>query len=150
MENHLDIYISGLNSGIYTWNNTFMYHRMIWTKNADNPEGAESLDNLYSGILIRLWRNNGTGNFLIRFFKAVKLMTNRNLYSFLNNANKFDYIDRFSYDAKLNAQTAAENFYIAASYGANKDLYNYFVSTLRRSIRQEARTYAINLIANNP
>ena len=153
MEKHLDIYINGYNSGIYTWDNTFMYNRMIWTKNADNPNGAESLDNLFSGILIRLWKNNGKYNFLKRFYNAIKLMNNRNAYYFLNVVNKSSYIDNLSTDTsnvKLNAQTAAENFYIASSYGANKDLYNYFVDTLHRSIRQEARTYAINLIANNP
>jgi len=153
MEKHLDTYIEGYNSGIYTWDNTFMFNRMIWTKNADNPNGAESLDNLYSGILIRLWRNNGNGNFLKRFYKAVKLMSNRNSYYFLNNADELTYLDNLSTDAlnvKLNAQTAAENFYIASSYGANKDLYDFFTGTLHRSIRQEARTYANNLIVNNP
>ena len=153
MERHLDTYINGLNSGIYTWDNAFMYNRMIWSANAANPNGAESLDNLYSGILIRLWRNNGNKVFLIRFFKAIQLMSNRNAYYFLDLENKLYYIDTLSTDttnAKLNAQTAAENFYIAASYGAKQDLYIYFTVTLRRSIRQEARDYAINLINNNP
>jgi len=143
MEKHLDIYIDGLNSGIYTWDNTFMYNRLIWTKN------AESLDNLYSGILIRLWRNNGEGKFLLRFFKSIQLMGNRNAINLLNVSNKLNYIDTLSTDTnnvKLNAQTASENFYIAASYGANKDLYDYFTETLKRSIRQEARDYANNLI----
>jgi hypothetical protein len=153
MERHLDTYITGLNNGIYTWDNTFMYSRMIWTKNIDNPNGAESLDNIYSGLLIRLWRNHGGKVFLIRFFKAIKLMNNRNTYNFLNLSNKLDYIDNLStdiYNAKLTAQTAAENFYIASTYGANQDLYTYFTVTLKRSIRQEARDYAINLIKNNP
>ena len=105
MENHLDTYISGLNSGIYTWDNTFMYNRMIWTANADNPNGANSLDDLYSGLLIRLWRRYGGNIFLIRFFKAIKLMSNRNAYHFLNVVNKLDYIDTLStngiYDVKL-------------------------------------------------
>ena len=153
MERHLDTYLNGLNSGIYTWDNTFMYHRMIWTANAANPGGAESLDNLYSGILIRLWRNNGSNVFLLRFFRAIKLMNNRNAYHFYNLPNKLDYIDNLSTsldDVKLNAQTAAENFYIASSYGATRDLYDYFVNTLKRSIRSEAQTYVINLIRNNP
>lgn len=153
MEKHLDIYINGYNSGIYTWDNTFMFNRLIWTKNKENPDGAESLDNLYSGLLIRLWRNNGNDNFLKRFYKAIKLMNDRNAYYFLNKSDKSIYIDNLSTNtsnAKLNAQTAAENFYIASSYAANKDLYDYFERILGRSIRQEARSYAINLIVNNP
>jgi hypothetical protein len=152
MEKHLDTYIEGYNSGIYTWDNTFMYNRMIWTNNEDNPNGSESLDNLYSGLLIRLWKNNGTNNFLKRFYKAIKLMNDRNAYYFLNRSDKLTYIDNLSTNTsnvKLNAQTAAENFYIASSYGANKDLYDYFENTLHRSIRIEARSYAINLIVNN-
>jgi len=119
---------------------------MIWTND------RESLDNLYSGILIRLWRNNGKNIFLLRFFKAIKLMNNRNSINLLNSPNKLNYVDTLSTNtnnAKLTAQTAAENFYIASSYGANKDLYDYFTITLKRSIRQEARDYATNLIANN-
>ena len=149
MEIHLDRYING---SIYTWDNTFMYSRMIWTANADNPNGAESLDNIYSGLLIRLWRRYGGKVFLIRFFKAITLMNNRNAYHFLNVVNKLDYIDILSNDitnAKLTVQTAAENLYIAASYGANQDLYTYFTITLKRSIRQEARSYAIALITYN-
>jgi hypothetical protein len=80
-------------------------------------------------------------------------MNDRNAYYFLNRSDKLTYIDNLSTNTsnvKLNAQTAAENFYIASSYAANKDLYNYFNSILGRSIRQEARSYAINLIVNNP
>jgi hypothetical protein len=149
MEFHLDTYI---NDSSYTWDNTFMYSRMIWTKNIDNPNGAQSLDNIYSGILIRLWRNYGGQVFLARFFNAIKLMNNRNANYFLNVDNKLNYVDNLSTNidnVKLNAQTAAENFYIASSYGAKTDLYNYFTKTLRRSIRQEARNYANNLILQN-
>jgi hypothetical protein len=132
MEYHLDTYVSGLNSGIYTWDNTFMYNRLIWTKDINSPDGAQSLDNLYSGLLIRLWRNHGGNIFLMRFFKAIKLMNNRYAYNFLNLPNKLDYIDNLSTntnDVKLTAQTAAENFYIASSYGAAQDLYDYFTKT---------------------
>jgi hypothetical protein len=139
MEINLDIYIAGVNSGIYTWDNTLMYSRMIWTKNADNPNGAQGLDNLYSGLLIRLWRNYGQYTFLVRFFKAIQMMTDRNAVTYFNSPNKLNYIDSLSTDinnAKLNAQTAAENFYIAATYAASTDLYDYFTGTLQRSIRQ--------------
>jgi hypothetical protein len=51
---------------------------------------------------------------------------------------------------KLTCQAAAENYYIAASYGATKDLYDYFKNTLGAPIRDEARTYALKLIADNP
>lgn len=152
MEYHLDTYITGITKGIYTWNNTFMYSRLIWTKDTNEPDGSQSLDNLYSGLLIRLWRNYGTQTFLLRFYKAIRLMDNRNAFNLLNSLNKGNYIDSLSTDesnVKLNAQTASENFYIASSYGAKIDLYTYFVNTLKRSIRQEARDYANNLIKNN-
>jgi len=152
MENHLNTYIAGANNNIYTWDNTFMFNRLIWSKNIDNPNGSESLDNLHSAILIRFWKNYDKQNFLIRFFKAIKLMNNRFSSYFLNSINKLNYIDNLSTDesnVKLNAQTAAENFYIASSYGAKIDLYTYFTNTLKRSIRTEARTYATNLINNN-
>jgi hypothetical protein len=152
MEFHLDTYITGIKNGIYTWDNTFMYSRLIWTKNTEEPDGSQSLDNLYSGLLIRLWRNHGSQTFLQRFYNAIKLMNNRNAFNLLNSRNKANYIDSLSTDesnVKLNAQTASENFYIASSYGAKTDLYNYFVNTLKRNIRQEARDYANNLIRNN-
>jgi hypothetical protein len=79
-------------------------------------------------------------------------MSNRSASNYLNLSNKLNYIDTLSTDTnnvKLNAQTAAENFYIASSYGASKDLYDYFTVTLKRSIRKEARDYANNLILKN-
>ncbi len=140
MEKHLDTYIE---SG-KPWEEIYMYNRLEWT------EDRESLDNLYSGLLIRLWRNYGRFTFLQRMFKAIRNMYNRSGNNYRNKPWASDYIDNLSYDynsvIKLNYQTARENFYIASSYGANTDLYDYFVNTLRCPIRNEARTYAINLI----
>jgi hypothetical protein len=62
--------------------------------------------------------------------------------------NKWD--PRGGEGPKLTCQTAAENYYIAASYGANKDLYDYFKNTLGAPIRDEARAYALKLISDNP
>jgi len=146
MEYHLNMYINGN----YKWDDVFMYDRLIW--NTD-----ESLDNLYSGLLIHLWKNYNTNNmFLIRFFKAINLMIpNRHPQNFQYSSNISSPTNDGSTqdpiaNLRLNSQTASENFYIASSYAAKQDLYTYFTVTLRRSIRLEARDYAINLINNNP
>ena len=147
MENHLDIYINGN----YIWDDVFMYDRLIWNTN-------ESLDNLYSGLLIRLWSTHTTNgnNFIVRFFKAINLMipsrhpkTFQYSSSVTSPANDGATQDPIA-NLRFNAQTAAENFYIAASYGAKQDVYTYFTVTLRRSISPEAQTYAINLIKDYP
>jgi hypothetical protein len=146
MEDHLDIYIDGT----YEWNDVFMYDRLIWNT-------SQSLDNLYSGLLIRLWKTyNTNGNFLVRFFNAINLMIPTRHPQFFQNSqqNIVKYTDgNANVDPsylRLNPQTAAENFYIASSYGAKQDLYTYYTVTLRRSIRPEAQTLALNLINNNP
>jgi hypothetical protein len=146
MEDHLDIYINGT----YTWDDVFMYDRLIWNT-------SQSLDNLYSGLFIRLWKTyNTSGNFLVRFFNAITLtIPMRHPEVFQNSQQNIQtYTDGNlnvnRSELRLNSQTAAENFYIASSYGAKQDLYTYFTVTLRRSIRQEARNYALNLISNNP
>ena len=145
-EDHLDIYINGT----YTWDDAFLCNRLIWNTN-------ESLDNLYSALIIRLWKTyNTNGDFLIRFFSAIKLMIPMRHPQFFQNTpqNIANYTDGVMNtdpnNLRLNLRTAAENFYIAASYGAKQDIYTYFTVTLRRSIRPEAQTFALNLIKNNP
>lgn len=150
-ENYLDTYIAGANSGIYTWDNTFMYYKLIWTSDSNNPYGSVSIDDLYAGILVRLWKMYGGKTFLIGFFRAISMMANRHAVSYLNSPNKLSYIDSLSTNtsnAKLNVLTVIENLYIASTRGARLDLYNYFTGTLKVPIRQEARTYAINLMNN--
>jgi hypothetical protein len=166
-ESTLDNYITGVADGMYTWQNTMMYNRLIWTGQGECLEtGCAGLDNLYSAILIRLFKTQGGVTYITRLIKAImKLGRPRYATTLINDAQPSKYVDSFTLektpapgkstfntmlDSKLNMQTAAENYYIASSYGANKDLYTYFTVTLGAPIRQEARTYAINLIANNP
>jgi hypothetical protein len=82
--------------------------------------------------------------------------------TFMNSPNAANYVDSITVakapgfnpiggeGPKLTCQAAAENYYIAASYGATKDLFDYFKNTLGAPIREEARTYALKLIADNP
>ena len=168
-EEKLDTYIAGVKSGIYTWLNTMMFNRLIWTGQGDcQATGCSGLDDLYSGLLIRLFKTQGGLIFLKRLIKAViTLGTPRYATTFMDSPNAGDYVDYLTVEKvpsphnniwdprggegpKLTCQTAAENYYIAASYGANKDLYDYFKNTLGAPIRDEARAYALKLMSDNP
>ena len=167
-EKNLDIYIKGVSDGIYTWLNTMMFPRLIWTGKGDCKEtGCSGLDDLYAGLLIRLFKTHGGVVYFKRFIKAImKLGIPRYATTLMDNENPGKYVDsitvlktpsphnnrwdpRGGEGPKLTYQTAAENYYIAASYGANKDLYDYFKITLGAPIRDEARTYALDLIRFN-
>ena len=106
MEDHLDMYINGN----YMWDDVFMYDRLIWNT-------SESLDNLYSGLLIRLWKTYNTNNtFLIRFFKAINLMIpsrhpkNFQYTLFITSPADDGATQDPIANLRFNAQTAAENF----------------------------------------
>jgi len=86
--------------GGHDWSTTFMHERVKW-------DPSTSLDNVYSGILINLWRAHGRGAFLTRFFIA---LNDRPCVS------------------KEDAQGASENFAIAVSRAARADLTDYFHS----------------------
>ena len=167
-EGQLDTYIKGVSDGIYTWLNTMMFPRLIWTAAGDCMDtGCAGLDDIYSGLLIRLFKTHGGITYFKRFIKAVmKLGEPRYATTLMNDQNAAKYVDsitilktpsplynywdeRGGEGPKLTCQTAVENYYIAASYGAEKDLYDYFKTTLGAPIRDEARTYALELLRNN-
>jgi len=116
MENHLDQYILG---GL-SWDETFMHDRLLWAPDT-------SLDNVYSGIIIRLWRNYGRRDFLRRWFASIPLLIVHNKNSII----------------------ARENFFIAACMGAQQNLQSYFVM-LRWPIRSEVYTKVNTLLSSNP
>ena len=158
-ERELDTYIAGVKDTSYNWVNTFMFHRLIWSATDSAPYGAKSLDNLYSGILIRLWKNYGKNKFLLRFFKALNYMSksgpNTRSATYLSNrVNRSVYMDTLSTSDtlnKLNYQTASENFYIAASYGAGKNLQGKLaafsnITPFYTPLTPEAITYCKKLL----
>jgi hypothetical protein len=154
MENQLNIYTTGVFDASYNWGNTFTFNRLIWTATTDSPDGTESLDNLYSGVLIRFWKNYGRKRFLRRFFRAVNYMNtnvsdNRSPIYFNTLQNFVEYTDSANL---LTNRTASENFYIAASYGAGMNLTGPLapfsnVSPFYSPLRQEAITYCTRLLS---
>jgi len=129
MVQHLDKYINGkketrqssssssssLSTSVssYTWEDVFLHERLPWDNNV-------SLDNIYSGLLAILYQNYGANYFIYRWFtKAIPLLLQRCPKS------KQDY------------RTAAENFYLASCIGANQNLQDYFIQTLRWPLSKE-------------
>ena len=91
MEAQLARYVSG---GA-PWEETFMHERLPW-------DGASSLDNVFSGALVVLWRAHGRGAFLRRFFAALDGLR--------------------SPAGKADVGAARDNFFLAACAGARADL----------------------------
>lgn len=100
---HLERYrASGL-----PWGAVFRHVRLPW-------DAATSLDNVYSGLLVTLWRRHGRGRFLRRWFRgALPLLRARCPAS------------------KADVSGAADNFFLAACYAAGADLTADFVGGLR-------------------
>jgi hypothetical protein len=94
MEDELKTYIS--RGGPFA--ETFLHERLPW-------KPASSVDNVWSGLLVRLWRDHGRGAFLARFFAAIPALAATRA-----PASKADFA------------TASENFFIAACAGARADL----------------------------
>jgi hypothetical protein len=111
MEAHLQVYVE---SGL-AWDEVFMHERLPW-------DGASSLDNVYSGLIIRLWRLYGAV-FLTRFFTALRSLEPPS--------------------SKIDVETARENFAVAAARAARVDLSDFF-----RNLRWPLRERAQRLVAN--
>jgi len=85
-----------------SWSNTFLYEFVEWSP-------LNSLDNVYSGLLAILWGSYGRSAFLKNWFECLpKLQPTNNNYVI-----------------------AADNYFIASCYGAQLNLSNYFINTLR-------------------
>lgn len=120
MLNHLTIYMNN-STGTFSWDTVFMKSILPW-------DSSSSLDNLYSGLLVYLYRNHGEVDFLKRFFRALPVLLPR------APASKFD------------AAAARDNFFLAASVGANSSLLNFFTQDLRFSISTEASQFLSTLL----
>lgn len=118
MEGKLNTYMA---NSSYTWDNVWMKQLLPWDQ-------WSSLDNLYAGLLVHLYRNYGGYAFLRGMWRAIPGLLDRvpgtanNLESFKNN------------------QRARDNFFIAASQGAGPgvDLLPLFRDRLRWNISQAA------------
>lgn len=106
------------------WGDVFHHERLPW-------DAGSSLDNVYSGLLVALWRGHGGRAFLARWFAALPLL----LASQCRPASKEDW------------PAAADCFYLAASCGAGDDLCDYFEGTLRWPVSGRAREACAGLVA---
>jgi len=116
MEDEVDSFLA---SGL-PWDSVFLHERFPWN-------AARSLDNLYAGLLIRLWRGHGRLLFLRRFFQAIPLLLARCPVG------------------TEDVETARENFFLAACFAARSDLSAFFAE-LRWPLRPGAAGEALETI----
>ena len=114
MEAQLDKHIS---DNSLQWSDTFLHERLPWDQNS-------SLDNVYSGILVRLFKRFGGLMFFKNFFKDAIPMLHLN--------------DRLPH-SKNDTITARENFYLACSIAARTDLSSFFCNELRMPLDQSCK-----------
>ena len=105
--------LAAYRDGAWPWSEVFENDRLPWN-------AGRSLDNLYSGLLVALWRAHGRRRFLRRWFcGAIPLLLARVPAS------------------KADVATARENFFLAACYAARADLTPLFAGTLRWPLRAD-------------
>lgn len=109
MERELITYQAGLADGTVSFKSAFHSERFPWAK-------ERSVDNLWSGLLVRLWKDHGKTKFLKGFFKAT--------YSLLAPmGRKLAHKDEW--------KKALGNFALAACFGARADVSSFFVHGLK-------------------
>jgi len=114
MESNLNEYLAHPEK--YTWENSWCVRILPWTKNT-------SLNDLMTGLLIRLAKENGGIKFISGLYREIPrqpLLKGR-----------YDY------------QGERDNFYTASSLAAQRDLYQFFTKDLRWQISAEARKRAM-------
>jgi hypothetical protein len=99
---------------------TFYHERLPWAPH-------KSLDNVFSGLLVMLFKRHGGTAFLRRWFRSIPLLVQR------APKNKSD------------AQGARDNFYLAASYAARTDLAPWFTGYLRWTLSRDATSAAVDV-----
>jgi hypothetical protein len=115
MEAEVDTFLA---SGL-PWEAVFQHERFPWN-------AARSLDNLYAGLLIRLWRGHGRLRFLRRWFRgAIPLL----------RASRCPV-------GTEDVATARENFFLASCFAAQADLRPFF-EQLRWPLRPGAAGAAL-------
>lgn len=117
MEAQLDRHVAGVAAGELCWSDTFMHERLPWAAH-------QSLDNAYSGLLVRLWRRHGRGDFVQRFFSTAMplLRTNGRVPA-----------------GKTDVAAARENLLVACSVAARTDLCDFFERSLGMPLRTGTR-----------
>lgn len=110
MEEHVFKYMDDARLG---WDAVFMHERLPW-------DAHTSLDNVYSGILVMLYRTYGP-RALRGWFRSIPLLLQRCPAS------------------KEDVATARDNFYLAASVAAGQDLAPWFQSKLKWPISDAVR-----------
>jgi len=104
--------------GRKSWENTFLYELLEWSPNT-------SLDNICSGLLAILWGSYGRTTFLKNWFACLPLLQ--------------------STGPNLDHTIAADNYFIAACYGAKLNLSFYFLYILRWPITPQTLFKVQNL-----
>ena len=114
--------LAAYRDGGHAWDAAFLHDRLPWA-------AGRSLDNLYSGLLVYLWRRFGRGVFLRRWFRgAIPLLLARCPAS------------------KADVATARDNFFLAASYAARADLTPLFRDALRWPIGADVAAHALEFV----
>jgi len=103
-----------------SWENTFLHEYLEWSP-------SNSLDNVYSGILATLWGSFGRTSFLKNWFGCLSLLPPTN----------------------YNVVIARDNFFLASCYGAQLNLKNYFMNTLRWPITEATLDKAQSLFGDS-
>lgn len=112
MEEHLFTYINGKQ---YTWENTWYERSLLpWNRGA-------SVDNLFSGLLVHLYKHHGGTAFLKRWFQGLSLLLDRRPSS------------------RSDSEKARENFYILSCYSARQNLTEFFEGQLRWPLSHDAK-----------
>lgn len=119
MEANLNTYIAG--EGLYNWDNSWNVPLMPWSQ-------STSLNDLMTGLLVRLHRDHGGSDFIQRLYEEIPMLEP------LENMSDW--------------QGARNNFYVAASLAADQDLADFFTDELRWELTVEAPLFVPTLLGD--
>eukprot|EP01134_Creolimax_fragrantissima_P007459 CFRG7459T1 len=104
--------------GEYTYEQVFHHNLVPWNK-------YKSLDNVFAGILAHYYRAHGYG-FVMKWFRVIPLLQDRLPPRTLGPKDR---------------QSGIDNFYLAASFGAGSDQYEYLGEKLSWPISDSGRKF---------
>lgn len=122
MEANLDVYLAHPEK--YNWTNSWCVPLVPWKERT-------SLNDLMTGLLLRLQREHGGGEFMKGLYREIPKQ--RPLPK-----SRSDY------------QATRDNFYAAASLAAEKDLWMFFTKDLRWEISKEAHQRVVKSLNSKP